>query len=640
MKNIKRHGNDIAFPELIAYCGVAAAMRPFKRYRHYAVALVVEAWDERSFYLRAANTFMYPDDRDRWRTKGTPFIFDETKLKASTENVLDELKNPRAIILFRDRDSIPPEFEGAFDTVVRVPSASVRQIKGAVRWRYGTAISDREANLLARQKWSRLQLMMRPGRAISRVLPSLAKIADQAATPEQGRQDGDADGPRLDDLHGYGKAKTWGLDLAHDLADWKEGKIAWNDVDRGLLLSGPPGVGKTAFALALGRTCGVPVILGSAAKWQSRGHLGDLLKAMRKAFDDARKDVPSILFIDEIDAFGDRESVGFDHANYVRQVINGLLECLDGAEKREGVVVIGACNHPEFLDAAVKRPGRLDRHIVIPYPDKEARIAIAEGYLGQAMPEGMVEEFARRSKGSTGAVIEQWIREAKRIARRARRQFLATDVLQVLPPSRQLSDDMLRCVAVHELGHAIVSVVLDAEKLVGVSIHDFEPLSSGRQSFGGATFESDPGRRRTRQYYLDQIAVYMGGIAAEAVFFGGHADGAGGKDGADLNVATNLALVMERHLGMGPSFVSFGEIDFKRLDSLKYASPVLVARVEATLQEQFERAKTLLEEHKAVVMLLSKRLIERKSLTGEEVRQAIEELRKLAPAARRRIRNR
>ena len=106
----------------------------------------------------------------------------------------------------------------------------------------------------------------------------------------------------------------------------------------------------------------------------------------------------------------------------------------------------------------------------------------------------MVEEFARRSSGATGAVIEQWIREAKRIARRARRQFLATDVLEVLPPERKLSHDMLRCVAVHELGHAVVSVLLDTEKLIGVPIQDSELVSAGRQSLGGAIFESDSGR--------------------------------------------------------------------------------------------------------------------------------------------------
>lgn len=639
MKNIKPKGNDIAFPELLAYCGVVAAMRPFQRCRRYAVALIIETWDERDIYLRAANTFMCPSDRDRWKSKGTPFIFDDNKPQTATGIALDELKNPRSIILFRDRNSIPTEVEAAFDVIASVPPASVRQIKGVVRWRYRVDISDKEAQLLAAQKWSRLELMLRPGRAISRILSYLGKIAAQDVPSMPLRQDGDSDGPRLEDLHGYGEAKTWGIDLARDLADWKAGKIAWNDVDRGLLLSGPPGVGKTAFALALGRTCGVPVILGSAAKWQARGHLGDLLKAMRKAFDDAKKDTPSILFIDEVDAFGDRESVGFDHANYVRQVINGLLECLDGAEKREGVVVIGACNNPEFLDAAMKRPGRLDRHIVIPYPDKEARVAIAEGYLGQTMPEGMVEEFVRRSSGATGAVIEQWIREARRIARRARRQFQATDVLEVLAPARKLSDDMLRCVAVHELGHAVVSVILDAEKLVGVSIQESELVSAGRQSLGGAIFESDPGRRRARQSYLDQISTYMGGIAAETVFFGDHADGAGGKNHADLAVATNLALVMERHLGMGGSFVSFGEIDHRRLDEMKHANPVILARVEKMLHEQFERAKTILEEHKATVELLSKRLIERKSLTGEEVRQAIEEMRKPVPAARRRIRN-
>jgi cell division protease FtsH len=251
----------------------------------------------------------------------------------------------------------------------------------------------------------------------------------------------------------------------------------------------------------------------------------------------------------------------------------------------------------------------------------------------------MVEEFARRSGGATGAVIEQWIREARRIARRARRQFRATDVLEVLPHARKLSDDMLRCIAVHELGHAVVSVILDAEKLRSVFIQDSELVLVGRQSLGGATFENDPGRRRNRRYYLNQIALYMGGIEAETVFFGDHADGAGSKDGADLNVATNLVLVMERYLGMGPSFVSFGEIYHKRLDSLKYASPMLTARVEATLQEQFERAKALLEEHRDAVEVLSRRLIERKSLTGGEVRQTIEEMKKPAPVARRRIRN-
>ncbi len=276
--------------------------------------------------------------------------------------------------------------------------------------------------------------------------------------------------------------------------------------------------------------------------------MGDLLKAMKKAFDDARRSAPAILFIDEIDGFGDRENADSDHADYVRQVINGLLECLDGAEKREGVVVVGACNHPHFLDPAAKRPGRLDRHISIPLPDPQARVAIAEGYIGMPIGSDKRSEFIRRTNGSTGADIERWAREGRRVARRARRTFTSTDFLDMLPDLRTLSRDMLECVAVHELGHAIAGLLLDGEKLLGVSIEEAAPLLSGRQVFGGAIFEQQPPRRRTRAYYLDQIAIALGGIAAERIFFGDYADGAGGKDGADLHVATNLALIMERHL--------------------------------------------------------------------------------------------
>ncbi|MCK3776664.1 ATP-binding protein [Ensifer sesbaniae] len=146
-------------------------------------------------------------------------------------------------------------------------------------------------------------------------------------------------------MYGYGGAKEWGLELAQDLIDWQRGRIDWSEVDTGIVLSGPPGVGKTQFAAALARQCSVPIIAASLARWQARGHLGDLLKAMRSDFDKAKESAPCILFCDELDSFGDRNSFSADNKDYSTQVVNGFLEHLDGLDGREGVVVIGATNN-------------------------------------------------------------------------------------------------------------------------------------------------------------------------------------------------------------------------------------------------------------------------------------------------------
>lgn len=166
----------------------------------------------------------------------------------------------------------------------------------------------------------------------------------------------------LRDMAGYGEAADWGIRLADDLAAWRAGEIAWEDVDRGAVLHGRPGTGKTTYGRILAATCGVPIIEASSARWQAMGHLGDMLKAMRKSFEMASKQAPCILLLDEIDAFGDRESdTSGDNTDYKRQVINALLECLDPPEGRPGVVVVASTNFPDLIDPALLRPGRLER---------------------------------------------------------------------------------------------------------------------------------------------------------------------------------------------------------------------------------------------------------------------------------------
>ncbi len=230
-------------------------------------------------------------------------------------------------------------------------------------------------------------------------------------------------------MPGLGPALEWGRALVADLEAYRAGRLPWADVDRGAVLVGPPGTGKTTFAAALAEEAGVPLIATSYAAWQSTGHQGDMLKAMRKSFHEARAAAPCLLLIDEVDSFPHRDRVRSDHADYVRGVVNGLLAELDGATSRDGVVVIGACNSADNLDPALVRPGRLDRIVPVGLPDFEGRAAILRVHLGGDLRGADLWQVARIAEGMSGAELEKTVREARRAARAAERGLLVGDLV-------------------------------------------------------------------------------------------------------------------------------------------------------------------------------------------------------------------
>ncbi|WPE23496.1 ATP-dependent zinc metalloprotease FtsH (plasmid) [Shinella zoogloeoides] len=184
-------------------------------------------------------------------------------------------------------------------------------------------------------------------------------------------------------LAGYGPARDWALDLKADLSLWRDGKLRWDEMSTKLLLSGPPGTGKTTFARALCNTLQVPLLATSVANWLEPGYLGEVLRRMSGAFALAGEKAPAILFIDEIDNIGTRQGAGSrNYDDYWTSLINRLLELLDGASKSEGVIVIGATNLPEKIDPAILRSGRLETHVRIPMPDAETLIGILGHHLG------------------------------------------------------------------------------------------------------------------------------------------------------------------------------------------------------------------------------------------------------------------
>jgi cell division protease FtsH len=350
--------------------------------------------------------------------------------------------------------------------------------------------------------------------------------------------------PLLSELHGLGAAKPWGLALVQDLRDYAAGRLPWAEVDKGCLLTGAPGTGKTSFARALAREASVHFIATSYAQWQAHreGHLGHVTQAIRKAFSEALLQSPSILFIDEIDTIPAR-GTGKWNDDWWTSITNTLLECLDGFERREGVVVIAACNDPSRLDPALVRSGRLDRHIEIPLPDVPALVGILRTHLTADLVGTDLREVALAARGGTGADVERFVREARRRARLTNRPINLADLLDAVRNGQpEWPVDVRRRVAYHEAGHAIA--------LLALGIAEPKALSIGGT---GGLAESDLGEMRamTRSHLEKYLVALLAGRAAEQLTFGEATAGAGGSEESDLGRATMLATRLETDYGLG-----------------------------------------------------------------------------------------
>ncbi|WEJ56759.1 AAA family ATPase [Devosia sp. FJ2-5-3] len=377
-----------------------------------------------------------------------------------------------------------------------------------------------------------LSLAIRVGLNPEECLRRLSKIIDEKASFA-------ADGPELKDLHGYGDAMAWALDLVSDLGDYKRGEIEWDDVDNtGLLLAGAPGLGKTSFAVAIAKTAGVPLIATSVAEWNAASYLSGTLQAIRDVFGQARRSAPCIMLIDECDGISDRSTVSGEYTEYWLQIVNCLLECMSGVANNKGVVIIATSNHPEKIDAAVRRAGRLDRTITLEKPSAKDLAMIFRHHIGRdALQDVDLMPAALAATGQTGADVESYVKRAKAVARRARRPLGVSDILhQIRVGRRQMSVEARHRVAIHEAGHTIVGRVLETSRFLGVSIDD---------SGGVTEFADTLDLSISLDKVSDLICLMLAGRAAETLVLGDVAVGSGVGEGSDLFHATNLARMVE-----------------------------------------------------------------------------------------------
>jgi cell division protease FtsH len=597
------------------------------------VAAVAAAWQEQAWAgLKPAATLgdvreRYGRERRRWAVLKTDEMEAFRALRSHAREYAEAalLAGLPLTLVSADPGALPPELRAAVDltlTLRPLPWAHLCQVAHHAAAPDKARMAPARAAVLDAVTPTVMRLASRPGQTASALLGKALALA-AARLPELLATVTPARGA-LDRLPGLGAATVWGRQLAADLAGYRQGSLAWADIDRGVLLSGPPGCGKTAFARALAAEAGVPLIAASYSEWQASGeaHLECLLKAMRSSFAQARKAAPCILFIDEADSFPNRAAVRHAHADYVRSFVNALLAELDGAGAREGVVVVGACNDPAVIDPALLRSGRLDRHIRIPLPGAEARAAILRVHLCHDLAGADLATVIEMSAGRTGADIERWCREARRAARLARRQMLLADLEDAaLEGGRDERSPQQRWRhAVHEAGHAVMATLLRPGSVRSVSIRN-----SG--TVGGTSEHALPAEDSVSDATVGAlVAEALAGRAAEETLLGSIGAGAGGGERSDLAKATWLCAIAAASLGLddagGLLWQGLPAVD--EVPAFLLLRPDLASRVRARLDAAYGEARALVAARRDAVLAVAKALTEVVTLPGERVTELVE----------------
>ena len=402
-------------------------------------------------------------------------------------------------------------------------------------------------------------------------------------------------------------------------------------IPKGVLLVGPPGTGKTLLAKAVAGEAKVPFFSISGSDFVEM-FVGVGASRVRDLFTTAKKCAPAVVFIDEIDAVGRQRGAGLGGGHDEReQTLNQLLVEMDGFAVNEGIIVIAATNRPDILDPALLRPGRFDRQITVNYPDVKGREAILKVHAkGKPLAkEVSLEVLAKRTPGFTGADLENVLNEAAILAARYKKKEIGMTELEeaitrtVVGPEKRshvITPEDKRITAYHEAGHAVVARVLPSCD----PVHEISVIPRGRAAGYTMTMPEDDRDHMSRGKILDEIAMALGGRVAESIFLDDICTGAY----SDLQKATELARRMVVEFGMsdeiGPVFLG-GQTEVfiaKDWGHQRNFSEEVAARVDKEirriLEEQYDRAKTVLTEQRDAMERIVKALIEYEHIDGDD----------------------
>jgi cell division protease FtsH len=444
----------------------------------------------------------------------------------------------------------------------------------------------------------------------------------------------------FDDVAGIDEAREELEEIVEFLKDPQRFSKLGGQIPKGALLVGSPGTGKTLLARAIAGEARVPFFTISGSDFVEM-FVGVGASRVRDMFEQAKKNAPCIVFIDEIDAVGRHRGHGLGNSNDEReQTLNQLLVEMDGFEANEGIIIIAATNRPDVLDPALLRPGRFDRQVVVPIPDIDGREKILAVHMKKVplAPDVNPRTIARGTPGFSGADLANLVNEAALLAARRNKRLVAMQEFEdakdkvMMGAERRsmvMTEDEKKMTAYHEAGHAIVAVHEPASD----PIHKATIIPRGRAL--GMVMRLP--ERDNYSYHRDKmhanLAVSMGGRVAEEIIFGHDKVSSGAS--SDISYATSLARNMvtkwgmsdklgplqyedqyEGYLGMGGSQRTMGSDETNKL---------IDAEIRALVDSAHEKARSVLKEHEDQLHLLAQAMLEYETLNGEEIDQLLKD---------------
>ena len=446
----------------------------------------------------------------------------------------------------------------------------------------------------------------------------------------------------FEDVAGIDEAKDDLEEIVEFLRDPAKFQRLGGRIPKGVLLVGPPGTGKTLLARAIAGEANVPFFTISGSDFVEM-FVGVGASRVRDMFEQAKKNAPCIIFIDEIDAVGRHRGAGLGGGNDEReQTLNQLLVEMDGFEPNEGIILIAATNRPDVLDPALLRPGRFDRQVVVPNPDIVGREKILKVHMKKVPLALDVDPrtLARGTPGFSGADLANIVNEAALLAARRGKRLVtmgefesAKDKVMMGAERRSMvmSEDEKRCTAYHEAGHALVSLHMAASD----PIHKATIIPRGRALGMVMRLPEQDSYSYARDKMYANLAVSMGGRLAEEIIFG-HDKVTSGASG-DIQYATNLARSMVTKWGMsdklGPLLYSANEEEVflghsvaRTQNISEDTSRMIDAEVRRIVEEGYATAKKILTEELASLHKVAKGLLEFETLSGDEIKGLLKDI--------------
>ncbi|MEL6979124.1 MAG: ATP-dependent zinc metalloprotease FtsH [Pseudomonadota bacterium] len=441
----------------------------------------------------------------------------------------------------------------------------------------------------------------------------------------------------FDDVAGIDEAKDELQEIVEFLRAPQKYTALGGKIPKGALLVGPPGTGKTLLARAIAGEAGVPFFSISGSDFVEM-FVGVGASRVRDMFEQAKKNAPCIVFIDEIDAVGRHRGAGYGGGNDEReQTLNQLLVEMDGFESNDGVIMIAATNRPDVLDPALLRPGRFDRQVQVPNPDVKGRTKILQVHARKVPlgPDVDLKIIARGTPGFSGADLANLVNEAALMAARANKRLVtmadfnqARDKVIMGPERRSLvmSDKEKKLTAYHEAGHAIVGINMPSHD----PIYKATIIPRGRALGMVSSLPEEDQLSQTREQLTSMIAMALGGRVAEEIIFGEAQVTTGAA--SDIQQVTRIAKSMVTRAGMSERL---GMIDYSNqqetylgmraggADVSPETQQAIDEEVRRLVDTGYETARRILTEKNDDLHALAQGLLEYETLTGDEINKVI-----------------